>query len=119
MNLPFDHNWFLRLAIGTVFLYHGLTKDLKGFSTGMNLPLVVGGLVIFAEIAGGLGYLLGGFNDKEYLGFTITQWSSLAVIPVLIGAIYLVHWKNGFDGMKGGFEYQFTLLMIALYFLFN
>ena len=121
-QLPFDKEWFLRLAMGSVFLYHGLSKNVNAFSKSFKLPLLVAGLVPLAEISGGSGYLLGGldnFSDKTFLGYTITQLASLAVIPVLLGAIIMVHWKNGFNFMNNGYEFQFTLLMIALYFLFQ
>ena len=115
----FDPHWFLRIAMAAVFLYHGLTKSLNSFAKSFNLSLLVAGLVIFAEVAGGAGYLAGGIIKDKYFGMTITQWSSLAVIPVIIGGIILVHWKNGFNIMNNGWEYLFTLLMIALYFLFR
>ena len=118
LKLPFNPHWFLRIAIAAVFLYHGLQKNLKGFSEKFNLPVIVAALVIFAEVAGGAGFLAGGLTDEKYLGLSLTQWSALAVTPVLLGAIALVHWKNGFSFMNGGWEYQFVLLMIAYYFLF-
>ena len=115
----FDPSWFLRIAMASVFLYHGLTKNVTGFSKAFNFPIFISALVILAETLGGLGYVVGGVLNKPYLGYTITQWASLAVIPVLIGAIYLVHWKNGFNIMNNGYEYQFVLLLIALYLFFN
>jgi putative oxidoreductase len=111
--------WFLRIAISAVFLYHGLTKDLNSFAKHFKLPLIIAALVIFAEIIGGFGYLIGGFYEDTVFGLSITQLSSLALIPVLLGAIYLVHWKNGFNVMNGGYEYQFVLLMIAIYLFIN
>lgn len=118
IQLPFDVHWFLRFAMAAVFLYHGLQKNLKGFSEKFNLPVIVAAAVIFAEVAGGAGFLAGGLTNEKYFGLSLTQWSALAVIPVLLGAIALVHWKNGFNFMNGGWEYQFVLLMIAYYFLF-
>ena len=112
-----DATWFLRLGLGIVFLYHGLTKSVKGFSTSFGLPTIIAIAVIFAEISGGLGYLLGGLFKDKLFGLTLTQLSSIAVIPVLLGAIYMVHWKNGFNFMNNGYEYQFVLLMTALYLL--
>ena len=118
-QLPFDNQWFLRLAMGSVFLYHGLTKNMAGFSKQFKLSLLVSGLVIFAEVAGGAGYLIGGLYDTQYMGYSLTQWASLAVIPVLLGVITMVRWNKGFNVMVGGFEFELTLLMIALYFLFQ
>jgi len=118
-QLPFDNHWFLRLAMGSVFLYHGLTKNVTSFSKQFGLSLLVASLVILAEVTGGASYLIGGVYDTQYIGYSLTQWASLAVIPVLLGAIIMVHWKNGFNVMKGGYEFQLTLLLIALYFLFQ
>ena len=50
--IGFDPHWFLRIAMGGVFLYHGLTKNPTGFANAFGLPLVVALLVMFAEIAG-------------------------------------------------------------------
>jgi putative oxidoreductase len=111
--------WFLRIAMASVFLYHGLTKKLNSFAKHFKLPLIIAALVVFAEIAAGLGYIVGGLYNKNILGFSITQWSSIAVIPVLLGAIFMVHWKNGFNVMNSGYEYQFVLLMIAFYMYYN
>ena len=119
INLPFDHHWFLRLALSTVFLYHGLTKNLTSFAKAFQFPILLAAAVIFAEVAAGLGYLLGGLYYTPILGYSLTQWASLAAIPILIGAIYLVHWNKGFNVMNGGYEFQFVLLMMALYMFFN
>ena len=119
LQLPFDHHWFLRFAMASVFLYHGLTKNLKGFAKTFKLPMWIAAAVIFAEISAGIGYILGGVYNMYFMGYTVTQWASLAIIPVLLGAIYLVHWNKGFNVMKGGYEFQFTLLMIALYMFFR
>ena len=115
----FDPTWFLRTAIASVFLYHGLTKDADKFAESFALPMVTALAVIFAEVAGGMGYLIGGVTKCKPMGLTVTQWSSVAVIPVLLGAIFMVHWKKGFNVMNGGYEFQFTLLMVALYLLFR
>jgi len=113
--MQFQNDWLLKGLMSLVFLYHGLTKNPTGFADNFGLPVWVAILVIFAEVAGGLGYLAGAFNYQSYLGYTLTQWASMAVIPIIIGAIYLVHGKNGFNVMNNGYEYQLALLMIALY----
>lgn len=114
----FNKLWLLRIAMASVFLYHGINKNLFSFAKHFKLPVLVATAVIFAEIAAGIGYLLGGLYDDKILGYSITQWASLAVIPILLGAILMVHYKNGFNVMNNGFEFQFVLLMIALYLLF-
>jgi putative oxidoreductase len=123
MNIPTPvyHNahWLLRLALASVFLYHGFGKvaNVAGFAEMMGLPVPVAALVTFAEVAGGLGILIGGFG-KEF----ITRLAAVAMIPVLLGAIVMVHaprWSfvpaEGFP--MGGMEFQVVLILIATYFL--
>ena len=112
-------HWLLRIALASVFLFHGFGKvaNVAGFAEMMGLPLLVAGLVTFAEVAGGLGILIGGFGKE-----LITRLAALAIIPVLLGAIVMVHaprWSfapaEGFP--MGGMEFQVVLLLIATYFL--
>jgi putative oxidoreductase len=123
MNFPaplFNNaHWLLRLALASVFLYHGLGKvaNVSGFAEMMGMSVIVAGLVTFAEVAGGLGILIGGFGKE-----LITRLASLAMILVLLGAIVMVHgprWSfvpaEGYP--MGGMEFQVVLLLIACYFL--
>jgi putative oxidoreductase len=123
MNIPtpFFNNarWLLRLALASVFLYHGIGKvtNFSGFVEMIGLPVFVAALVTFAEVAGGLGILIGGFGKE-----LITRLAALAMIPVLLGAIVMVHgprWSfvpgEGFP--MGGMEFQVVLTLIAAYFL--
>ena len=112
-------HWLLRIALASVFLFHGFSKvaNVAGFAEMIGLPLLVAGLVTFAEVAGGLGILIGGFGKE-----LITRLAALAIIPVLLGAIVMVHaprWNfvpaEGFP--MGGMEFQVVLLLIATYFL--
>jgi putative oxidoreductase len=123
MNVPIpvfnSAHWLLRLALASVFLYHGIGKvaNVSGFAEMMGLPVFVAALVTFAEVAGGLGIIIGGFG-REF----ITRLAALAMIPVLLGAIIMVHaprWNfvpaEGFP--MGGMEFQVVLTLMALYFL--
>ncbi|HBG95692.1 MAG TPA: hypothetical protein DDY14_10325, partial [Chromatiaceae bacterium] len=52
----------------------------------------------------------------------ITRLAALATVPVLIGAIVMVHWGQwSFVATEsqpmGGMEFQVTLLLTALYFV--
>lgn len=112
-------HWLLRVGIASVFMFHGIGKvvSIGGFAQMMDLPYAIAALVTFAEIAGGIGIIAGGFTNAM-----ITRLSALAMIPVLLGAIFLVHWgrwsftpAEGYP--MGGMEFQVVLLLIALYFL--
>ena len=114
---PYAH-WFLRVAIASVFIFHGVTKFpvLPGMAEMMGLPVVILLLVAVAETVGGVLVLLGGFL-KDWM----TRIGALMVIPVLLGAIFMVHWGqwNNFVRTEshpmGGMEFQVTLLLVLLY----
>ena len=112
-------HWLLRGGFAAVFLFHGFGKVVafSGFSQMMGLSVPVAGLVTFAEVAAGLGIIIGAFQSE-----LITRLAALASIPVLLGAIFMVHgprWSftpaEGFP--MGGMEFQVVLLLIAVYFL--
>ncbi len=118
-SLRSNAHWLLRAGFASVFLFHGFGKVVafSGFSQMMGLSVPVAGLVTFAEIAAGLGIIIGAFQSE-----LITRLAALASIPVLLGAIFMVHgprWSftpaEGFP--MGGMEFQIVLLLIAVYFL--
>ncbi len=115
---PHAH-WLLRIGFAGVFLFHGIGKVMAfdGFSQMLGLPTPVAALVTFAELAAGVGIIAGAFTND-----LITRLAGLAVAPVLLGAIFMVHWgrwnftpAEGFP--MGGMEFQVVLLLTALYFL--
>ncbi len=115
---PHAH-WLLRIGLAGVFLYHGVYKvmDLGGFSQMMGLPTSIAGLVTFAELAGGAGIIVGALTND-----LITRLAGLAMAPVLLGAIFMVHgprWNfMAAEGSPlGGMEFQVVLLLTAFYFL--
>jgi putative oxidoreductase len=76
-----------------------------GFQTmGMPAPSLTAAFALLAEVVGGLLILLGVAVDM----------AALLVIIDMLGAIALVHWANGFDFTKGGWEHPFTVLTMAL-----
>lgn len=112
-------HWLPRVAFASVFLFHGVGKlvDVAGFAAMMNLPLMAAWLVTFAEIAGGLAVLAGPLLGRDW----ITRAGGLAVVPVLLGAIAMVHWGQwSFVATEthpmGGMEFQVVLLLLALWF---
>ena len=115
---PHAH-WLLRISLAGVFIFHGIGKvmNLGGFSEMLGLSTAVVALVAFAELAGGVGIIIGAFTKD-----LITRLAGLALAPVLLGAIFMVHWgrwnftpAEGFP--MGGMEFQVVLLLMALYFL--
>lgn len=115
---PHAH-WLLRLCLASVFIYHGSMKfmNLEGFTQMMGLSTPIAVLVAFAEVVGGIGIIVGGISSD-----LITRLAGLAIAPVMLGAIFMVHWgrwnfmpAEGFPA--GGMEFQVVLLLIAIYFV--
>ncbi|MPY88174.1 MAG: DoxX family membrane protein [Luteitalea sp.] len=104
----------LRLMLALILLYHGLPKlgnfseDLDAFSKmGVPVPALSLTFAIAAEVIGGLLILV---------GVWIVVAAPLVIINML-GAIFAVHWKAGFDFTKGGYEHPLTVLVMALVLL--
>jgi putative oxidoreductase len=112
--LPYNHDLallILRVALAAVLLYHGIPKLMNFGATvtafqGMGLPApsITAAIAVLAEVVGGLLILLGIAVDL----------AGLLVVLEMLGAIFLVHWSNGFDFTKGGWEHPFTVLAMAL-----
>ena len=108
---------FIRIACSIAFLYHGsaiLFGAFGGpgpskFAAFIHAPAVVGYMVGIGQFFGGLAILLGIFTRIAAAGIAI----------IMLGAIYLVHLPHGFDVSRGGFEYAFTMLLIALALVFT
>lgn len=101
-----------RLALGVMFLAHGLLKvfvftipGTVGFFGSLGLPAVVAYATIAAEILGGLALILG----------VQTRFVAAALVPVLLGATW-VHAGNGwlFSNANGGWEYPLYLTVMAV-----
>ena len=112
---PYAH-WLLRVALASVFLYHGLGKFpvLSQMAEMMQMPLIMVLMVALAEVVGPILILLGGF----FYGW-MTRIGALMLIPVMLGAIFMVHWGQwNFMSTEshpmGGIEFQVTLLLIQL-----
>lgn len=117
---PYSH-WFLRIALGSVFLYHGLTKfpALGGMAEMMGMPVFLVGLLATVETLGAVFVIVGGFGWDW-----MTHLGGFLIVPVMLGAIFMVHLQHGWNSvnmgmgnMGKGMEFQVTLLMIAVYFL--
>lgn len=101
----------LRLALGIMFMAHGLLKiavfTLPGtaaYFDSIGLPDFLAYVVTFAEIAGGAMLILG----------YRTRTVALALMPVLLGATW-AHIGNGwlFSSPNGGWEYPLFLVVVA------
>lgn len=102
----------LRLSLGVMFIAHALLKyvvfTLPGtaqFFGSLGLPPLLGYVVFFAELIGGILILLG----------VHSRWVAAALIPVLLGAAW-AHAGNGwvFSAQGGGWEYPVYLALTSL-----
>jgi putative oxidoreductase len=95
----------MRVVVGVIFAAHGAQKLFGAFG-GPGLDKVVeqmgpiGYLVTIGEFFGGLGLVVG----------FLCRFSAASLIVVMIGAIGMVHGKNGFFLSDGGFEYNLALI---------
>jgi putative oxidoreductase len=103
----------LRTSLGVMFIAHALLKILVftpagtvGFFASLGVPGWFAYPTMGVELIGGM-LLVAGIQ---------TRIVSLALVPVLLGSIVLVHGGNGwlFTNANGGWEYPLFLTMAAL-----
>ncbi len=94
----------LRTTMGGMFLAHAWLKiavftpaGTATFFESLGFPGFLAYLVIAAELAGGIALILG----------VSTRWISIALVPILLGAIYAPHGAAGFffSNQGGGWEF--------------
>ena len=105
----------VRVMVGLTLAAHGAQKLLgwfggagyartrQGFHTQGFRPAALWlWLAILGEVGGGLSLALGFLTPLGAAG-------AVGAMAVAINS----HWKNGFFGAKGGFEYPLTLLVVS------
>ncbi|SMF34147.1 putative oxidoreductase [Alteromonadaceae bacterium Bs31] len=114
-------HWLLRIALVSVFLYHGSLKfmNLGGFAEMLSLSLTQTFFVALAQVSGSVLIVLGGLG-RSVLFDIATRLGAALNIPVMIGAIVLVHWGRwNFVPTEshplGGMEFQAVLALIMMY----
>src|SRR5579863_1022055 len=118
-----DNTWsslLLRVMLGLLMFPHGAQKLLGWFcgvgfggtmgvfTQKMNLPAPLAFLIILGESVGSL-ILIVGF---------LTRFAALSLATIMVGAIALVHWPNGFFmnwfGQQAGEGFEYHLMVIAI-----
>ncbi len=114
-------HWLLRAVLASVFVYHGALKfsNLEGFAQMLPISHTETVLVALAELGGGLLVLIGGIGRNRLFDLA-TRLGAAMQIPIMLGAIVLVHWGRwNFvptqDFPMGGMQFQTTLILVALY----
>jgi putative oxidoreductase len=102
----------LRVSLGALFLAHASLKLIvftpagtAKFFGSVGLPPELAYVTIAAEVLGGIALVLGLW----------TRIVAIAVVPILLGAIFTVHGAAGFffTNAHGGWEYP-ALWIVAL-----
>lgn len=114
-------HWLIRIALASVLVFHGVLKfmNLDGFAQMLPISYLQVVLVALAETGGGMLVLIGGLRNDAIFDLA-TRLGAALNIPVLIGAISIVHWGRwnfvpSESHPMGGFEFQAVLLLISIY----
>ncbi len=110
----------VRIGVAAVLLPHGFQKLLGWFggfgwgatigffSHSLHVPVFLTILVILGESLGSVAMLMG----------FMTRFVAAGYILIMLGAIDLVHWNNGFFmnwfGKQAGEGFEYHLLVIAM-----
>jgi putative oxidoreductase len=109
----------LRIALGGVVLGHGLQKvfgwfggygisGTMGFFASLGIPAPLGALVIVSDFLGSIALIIG----------LATRFSAAAAAAVMLGALAMVHWSNGFfmnwAGAPHGEGFELHVLAIGM-----
>jgi putative oxidoreductase len=110
----------LRVGLGIVMFPHGMQKvsawfgghgfaaTYQQFTQVMHFPAAIAVLVILAESLGSIGLIVG----------CLTRIAAFGILCNMIGAIALVHWRNGFFmnwfGQRSGEGFEYHLLAITI-----
>ena len=87
---------------------YGFVNTVNAFTQKMHIPFVFALLAIAAEFLGSIALLMGLF----------TRVAALSIGIVMVVAVGLVHWQNGFfmnwSGAQKGEGFEYHLLVIAI-----
>lgn len=106
----------LRILVGLVLAAHGSQK-LLGWFGGTGLTGASGHMEKFGFRPGRLWAFLA--SGSEFVGGLLvalgllTPLAAAGLVTAMLIAVTKVHWKAGFWGSKGGFEYPLTLLVVS------
>ena len=112
---PYTH-WFIRIALASIFVYHGIDKMRNGTPPEGPLDAMFFGsaalfwMVALGELAAGLGIVAGGFHFGN--AALVTRVSGAIILVIMIGAAQFHLAGAGGMGthpwhfMQGGAEHQ-------------
>jgi putative oxidoreductase len=107
----------IRIVFGVTLAAHGTQKLFGWFGGGgpqgtaanfeqmhFRLPLAMATLAGLSEFGGGILFAAG----------LLTPLAALALVVVMLIAIATVHWPNGFWATKGGYEFNLSIVAVAI-----
>ncbi len=107
----------VRLVLGVIFIYHGSQKVFGWFggsgvagltrsltNQGSAFPALLAWMAALSEFLGGIFVLVG----------LLTPFAAAFIISAMLVAIVSVHFKKGFANSKGGYEFNLSLIALAL-----
>ncbi len=110
-------HWLVRIALASIFLYHGLGKFPQApmMAKMMNMPVFMIYLLGMMETLAALLLIVGGLG-KDWA----TRIGGILIATVMAGAIMMVHWGQwSFQATEshpmGGMEFQVMILLISLF----
>ncbi len=118
-----DDAWsglILRVALGVVMFPHGAQKllgwygghglagTLGFFTEQMHIPWIIALLIIIGESFGSVGLIVG----------LLTRFAAASLAVIMLGAITMVHWPNGFFmnwfGQQAGEGFEYHMLVLGM-----
>lgn len=103
----------LRVALGSVFAWHGYDKvfntgvsNVGGFlgSLGIPAPSIMAYILAYGELIAGILLIVGLF----------THWAAKFTVVVALVALFTVHISKGFSIANGGYEYIMLILASSI-----
>lgn len=104
----------VRIYLGIALLVRGalFVADQTAFMAWMDqagwmAPVALGHLVAFAHLGGGIFLALGLF----------TRLAAAVQIPLLLGAVFMVHWREGLMQLNQSLELSVLVLVLLIVFV--
>jgi putative oxidoreductase len=106
----------LRLVVGATMFSHGAQKLFGWFGGGgpRGTAGSMGKLGYRAPLVMAIAAGLGETGGLAFAAGFLTPLAALGITIVMINAIVAVHWSNGFFAGNGGYEFNLTLLTVAV-----
>jgi len=99
----------IRISLGAIFIFHGWAKvsnidGAVGMFASMGIGTLLTYIAAYTEFLGGIAILVG----------VATRLAGGLLSIVMVVAIALVHFKNGFNMANGGYEFQLLILVCSI-----